>query len=146
MKRLNFLLAVAIASSLIVALQADVIVKQKMNVETGGFMNMETDATEYFKADRSCSRGATKVLGPMAAMMGEGAQTEYSQITRLDKGVMWNITADEKTYSETRMASLKEKMTGGESGAGKLTGDPSEYEWTVEVTASDDKVDMSNIF
>jgi hypothetical protein len=144
MRRLNLFLAIAIALSLAVALQADVVVKQKMNVQTGGFMNMEMDATEYFKGDKSYSGGTTKITGGMAAMMGEGTQTEFAQITRLDKGVMWNLEPDKKTYSETNLISFQETMTGGETGAGKIAGDPSEYEWTVDITTSDDEVDINS--
>lgn len=144
MKRLNMLFSLALVLCFSLALQADVIIKHRSSVETGGgMMSMDVDGTEYIKIDKSYMGGKVTMKGGMAAMMSGMAPTEFVQITRLDKGVMWELNAKSKSYTETNLKSMKE-MVGKTSGSGMGDDvDQSEYEWSVEVTASGSKTDIN---
>lgn len=137
------ILIVALVMCLAVSLQADVVIKQKSSVETAGIMNIEIDGVEYIKGNKSYSGGTTRMVGGMAAMMGKGTISEFIQITRLDKEVIWNLYPQNKTYSETSLASLKQMMAKADEAEYKEDEEASDYEWTVDVRASDKEVEIN---
>jgi hypothetical protein len=143
-RRLNMLFSLSLVLCLSLALQADVIIKHRSSIETGGgMMSMDVDGTEYIKTDMSYMGGKVTMKGGMAAMMAGMAPTEFVQITRLDKGVMWELNAKSKSYTETDLKSMKEMVT-KTSGSGMGDDiDQSKYEWNVEVTASGSKTDIN---
>jgi len=116
---------------------ADVVIKQKTAVDMMGFMNMDMDGTQYVKGDKSYTGGETKMKGGMAAMMGGGGASEFAEITRLDKGVLWHLQPDKKTYTETNLSEFKEDMAKGQQNMPAEDDDADQYDWTVKVTASD---------
>ena len=130
--------ALAMISLLAASSPADVVIKQKTSVNVMGFMNMDMDGTQYVKGDKSCSSGDTKIKGGMAAMMGDAASSKFAEITRLDKGVMWNLEPKEKTYTETKLASFQQDMAKGQEGVADNAGNPEDYDWTTNVTSSDE--------
>ena len=145
MKRVSLTLIVIFITTLIVPVQADVVIKQKSNMDMGGIVKMEVDATEYIKGDKGCTSSIIEVGGGMMAMMGQSSTMETDEITRLDKKLMWTVDHSEKTYSETNLAVFKDMMgeSGGMEGMPESEDNPDDYEWTVDVSASDKKTDIN---
>ena len=115
--------------------QADVVIKKRTTSE--GFMGMggfSMTEVEYTRPDRQCTVKESESGGsPMAAMSTMGNDIG---ITRLDKGVIWSVNPESKTYSERSIDSFKDEMTQARSnmkdkqGGMKMGGD---YEWSFEV-------------
>jgi len=126
---------------------ADVIVKQHTSSDMMGMMKMSVDCTEYVKGDKSCNMSKIKMIGGMAAMMGDAGGMESREITRIDKVVKWNLDTKSSTYTEMTMAEIDEMLGSDESyeegGPGMGMGDEADYDWTVEVTTDDNEVDIN---
>ena len=91
MKR-NYLIFIVVAViCLAVFAQADVIIKQKTSIESSAIMNIEINGVEYIKGDKNYSSSSTNMVGGMMAMMGKKTTSEFIQITRLDKDVIWDL-------------------------------------------------------
>lgn len=85
------------------SLWADVVYKQTLKIEgMGGMMQMEFQTTNFVKGEKQRSE---MVSPPAEGMRVPGGEGQTITIMRLDKGVIWNIFPDGKTYMET---SLKE--------------------------------------
>jgi hypothetical protein len=132
--------------------QADVVVKQKSSFSMAGLMDMDMTGTEYVKADRSTNETSTTVTGGMMAMFGgQGQAMQTIEITRLDKGVAWDVKVEDSLYTERPLASIKQDMMDEESAGTQdeeeaeknVLGDPDQYDWTVKVTTTDKPVDIN---
>ncbi|MCP4583381.1 MAG: hypothetical protein GY839_17370 [candidate division Zixibacteria bacterium] len=147
MKSVNYFLIAAMVFSLTAFASADVIVKQQTSSDMMGMMKINVDGTEYIKGDKSCNMSKMKMGGGMAGMMGDAGGTDVYEITRVDMGVKWNLDSRTKAYTETNLSAIKDMMGGDKSyeqgGPGMGMGDEAEYDWTVEVTSSDDEVDIN---
>ncbi len=113
----------------VAAANADVTVKRQVTFQMLGMPEMEMVSTEQLNEAKSCSR-TEFAPNSMMGMMG-GEQKAEMNITRLDKGVMWNVNEDAKIYSEYELSEL-----GAEMDQADLTGEEDasdKYEWTVEV-------------
>ncbi len=123
-----------------ISVQADVVLKKKMSFE--GMMGMgsnETTETEYVQADRSCSEKVNKVSGGMMGKSGKERQDVL--ITRIDKGIMWNLDVKKKTYTEMSLTSIKDMMNQAKDDTAPGKNDESaqsDYEWTSEVKQLDE--------
>jgi len=128
----QFVTAVIAATLLgCVVSKADVVVKTKSNVEMAGIMSMQTDGVDNIKADKSYNSLTTQMTGGMATILGKGKPKEMVNITRLDKGLYWELDTEKKKYKETTMDQLKTQLSEAR-GEGKKS-EESEYSWTVEV-------------
>lgn len=144
MKKLSFILIAALIVGLTSIAGADVIIKQKMHMESGGMMNIDMDGTQYVKSDRSCNKGVNKISGGIMAMVGGEKTMEFQHITRLDKKMMWDVDMESKTYTETMLQSLERTMSQGAMPGGiPDKDDPTDFVWTVEVEKSDEKIDIN---
>jgi hypothetical protein len=114
-----------------VAANAEVTIKHKSSTEMGGMMSMEMSRVETYKSDRCYTESTSKMTGGMMAMMGKGKPTQSVEITRLDKGVLWQLDIEKKKYSEEALASFKAKLEDAKEDSKK---DQPEYTWTMEVT------------
>lgn len=140
----RFMLLLGLVLISIAICQADVVVKKKTSL--GGMMGMgnnESSETEYISADKSCSERSSKFTGGMMAKATKGKKSENIQITRLDKGMVWNLEPDGKTYTEMSLDSLKimmESLKGSlkDMPMGEDKTDESKYEWTVDIKGPDD--------
>jgi len=144
MRKSSVYLAITIVLCLAVSIQAGVVIKQKSKVEAGGMVNMDISSTEFIQSDKSYNGGTVTMSGGMMAMMGGMKPTEFGQVTRLDKKVMWQLDYEHKTYTEMSMAAFKHTM--GQGGMGQMPGggdNPEEFDWTVDVTDSDDETDIN---
>ena len=121
---LVFLLAGAVS-------HADVVVKSKSIAEMGGMMSTQTDGVDNIKGDKSYSSMTTQMTGGMAAMFSKGKPKEMVNITRLDKGLFWDMDPEKKSYKETTLEEMKKQFADikGETDKEK---EP-EYTWTVDV-------------
>jgi|GEM_PF-1654714 len=78
----------------------DLLIKEK--VSSSGAMGMwESEGTEttYIKGDKVRTDSEMKVKGMMEAMMSEPDMVE-THIVRIDKGVIWTLNNEDKTYIE----------------------------------------------
>ncbi|OQX92878.1 MAG: hypothetical protein B6D58_00630 [candidate division Zixibacteria bacterium 4484_95] len=144
MKR-NYLIFIVVAViCLAVFAQADVIIKQKTSIESSAIMNIEINGVEYIKGDKNYSSSSTNMVGGMMAMMGKKTTSEFIQITRLDKDVIWDLDPQNKTYSESSLASLQQMMAGtGQTPESENEDETSEYNWTLDVKTSDKDVEIN---
>jgi hypothetical protein len=128
---------------------ADVIIKKKTKMEgLFGMGGSESSETEYIKSDKSCTKTETKFTGGIMKMAGKGKKSEDMHVTRLDKGVIWNIFPDKKKYTEMTFDSLKVFMNMFKDGMGdaQLENDEykeSDYEWKVEIKGPDNAGDVN---
>ena len=97
MRKSSVYLAITIVLCLAVSIQAGVVIKQKSKVEAGGMVNMDISSTEFIQSDKSYNGGTVTMSGGMMAMMGGMKPTEFGQVTRLDKKVMWQLDYEHKT-------------------------------------------------
>ncbi len=139
MRYLCLAAAIIIFAGMAVSAQADVTIKKKMSFE--GMMGMggnTTEETEYIKADMSCSDKIQKATG---GLMGKkGKETQDVQITRLDKGLIWNLNVGKKTYTEMPIQSIKDMMNEAKDAPDTPEDEEapeSDYEWKTDVKQID---------
>jgi hypothetical protein len=133
----NYFVVTMITAALLVSAvsRADVVVKTKSNTEMAGIMSMQTDGVNNIKDDKSYNSMTTQMTGGMVAMLGKGKPKDIVNITRLDKGLYWELDTEKKNYKETTMEELKKQFADARSKGKK--GEEPEYVWTVEVKAID---------
>ncbi len=124
-----FILFVSVVS------QADVVIKIRTSTDMAGVMTTQTDGSQEIKGDKSCLDASTKVTGGMAAMFSKGKPMQMVNITRLDKGIFWQLDPDKKTYMESTLDNLKQQLN-ETKGEGQKPEEP-EYTWTVNVETID---------
>jgi hypothetical protein len=134
MKKL-FLISLAMTLLISVVSRADVVVKTKSSADMAGMMTTNSDGTNTIKGDKSYNSTTTEVTGGMAAMFSKGKPKEAVNITRLDKGLFWNLEPEKKIYTETTMEQLKKQMAEARGEGDKEK--ESEYAWTVDVKSVD---------
>jgi hypothetical protein len=87
--------------------QADVSYKQKTTSSGAlGFGGTETQTTVLLKSDKQKMVTQTEFTGKLSKFMAKGS-TKSVQITRLDKGLIWDIDLDKKKYTETSFEEMK---------------------------------------
>jgi len=144
MKNLSFILIAILIVGFADIVEADVIIKQKTHMESGGLMNIDMDGTQYVKSDRSSTKGINTISGGIMAMTGGEKTTEFQHITRLDMKMMWDLDTEKRTYTETMLQGLERTMSqGAMSGGIPDKDDPTDFIWTVEVEKSDENVDIN---
>ncbi len=139
MKRIMALTALALMV-LAAAAMAEVVVKRQITFSIPGMPATDMTSTEQVTNDRSYSLTEFAPNSMMAQMGGQ--QKPEANITRLDKGVIWNLNEGSKTYREMSLADLK-KMT---NAPGPMTEkDESDlFNWTYDVEPQE-KGDINNI-
>ena len=101
------------------AVLADLLITE--NVMSTGAMGMwESKGTEttYIKGDKVRTDSKTEVKGMMEAMMPD-PDVVQTYIVRMDKGVIWSLDNEDKTYFE--MAVMDMSAAGGEQAEGTMT-------------------------
>jgi len=138
MKKSAIFLIVAMMLGLSAAVSADVTIKREVSFQMMGMPASQLSSTEQIQGEKS--RSTTEFTGgPMMDMAG-GQQSAEINITRLDKGVLWNVHEGKKTYNEIELAGFKEMMErSGMSSPDKET--PEKYEWTYEQEKADKTTD-----
>lgn len=94
-----------------VVAQADLTVKEdtRMNGMMGMLSSKGTETT-YIKGEKMRSETKTEMGGMMGGMMqggSEGTISDAVTITRLDKGVLWFVNAEDSTYTEILLSGTK---------------------------------------
>lgn len=115
---------------------ADVIVKHKSTTDMAGLMNIQIDGADNYKSDKRYVEITSEMTGGMMAMMGGGKPRQMVNITRLDKGVVWELDPQAKKYREMTLASLKGDAQETKGEADKES-EKSDYTWTVDVKTID---------
>lgn len=104
MKKCMSILVMIITIGLVSLASADVTIKHKTVTEALG-ANVISNSAQYIKGDKS--KNITETISKMPAnpMMGGGGKMTDTDIniTRLDKGVNWQINENEMTYIETSL-------------------------------------------
>ncbi|MEW6015573.1 MAG: hypothetical protein AB1690_09645 [Candidatus Zixiibacteriota bacterium] len=120
---LSFLTAFAMS-------EAEVVVKMTMSIDMMGMASQKSEMTQYIGSDRVCveSKGDPSLV---AAASGGAGNTE---ITRLDKGVIWTVDPKKKQYTETTLESVREMMKQFSEMDREMPGADTdeEYDWKVE--------------
>ena len=111
---------------------ADVVVTQKMTVQSMGMGASEMTITQKIKGDRDYSQVLSKTSGAMGAAAGESM--ENVMINRLDKGVMWVLSPASKTYKEMKFGELKAMTEAMQQDTSAATEGAGEFAWTVNIT------------
>ena len=107
------------------SLWGDVVYKQRMKMEMmGGMMQMEFQTTTFIKGDKQ----RTEMSSPSGKGTGE------ISIIRLDKGVIWTISPDTKTYTEMPLKEMfaPQSQVKGKKGQAKLNPPKFEVKQTKE--------------
>jgi len=115
-KKLLILMLVLLIPGVVVG---DLLIKEK--VSSSGAMGMwESEGTEttYIKGDKVRTVSQMEVKGMMEAMMPESDEVQTS-IVRIDKGVIWTLNIEDKTYTE-----LAVKDMGSLGETGEMEGEP----------------------
>ena len=98
------LLAVSVAS-------ADVTIKRLTVVKgLGGMMNSTVTSTEMVQGDMMASDHETKMDSKLMKLMGAGKPVLTTSIIRLDKGVFWDVSHKDKSYTEMTFAEMRKMM------------------------------------
>lgn len=118
-------LLIAVAAS-----DAEVVVKMAMSVDMMGMATQKSEMVQYIGSDRVCveSKGEPSMVA--AASGGVGS----TEITRLDKGVIWTLDPKGKKYTETTLESVREMMKQFSEMDMEMPGADTgeEYDWKVE--------------
>ena len=115
---------------------ADVEVRFKSNAEMGNIITMQMECLDNVKGDKNYSSVTTTIEGGMMAMLGKGKPMESVNITRLDRGLFWEVIPEKREYKEMTTEELKAKIAEGESENQEETDagiDEEEYTWSVEI-------------
>jgi hypothetical protein len=139
MKRITALTALCLMA-LAAAAMAEVVVKRQITFEIPGMPATEMTMTEQVTGDRSYSITEIAPNSLMARMGGQ--QKPEASITRLDKGVIWNLHEDSKTYTEMSLATLSETMN--KTGAMTEKDESDLFNWTYNVEPQE-KGEINNI-
>jgi len=126
------------ALMLAATINADVTIKRAITMEMAGMPASEITSTEQIQGSKS--RESTEFTGGGAMAMMGGQQTTQVNITRLDKGVLWNVNDKAKAYHEIDLTSFKDVMDQSvKAKADKNKAD--KYEWTYDVKHEDKTTD-----
>jgi hypothetical protein len=139
MRRIMALTALALMV-LAAAAMAEVVVKRQITFEIPGMPATDMTSTEQIMNDRSYSL-TEFAPNSMMAQMG-GHQKPEANITRLDKGVIWNLNEGSKTYNEMPLANLKTAMNKQEPMNEKDESDL--FNWTYDVKPQE-KGEINNL-
>lgn len=111
MKKVLILMLVLLIPGVVLG---DLLIKEK--VSSSGAMGMwESEGTEttYIKGEKVRTESQMEVRGMMEAMMPESDEVQTS-IVRIDRGVIWTLNKEDKTYTEL---AFKELGAMGEMGS-----------------------------
>jgi hypothetical protein len=90
---------------------ADVTIKRNTAMDgMGGLLKSTTTSTESYSGDMMSNDGETKMENKLMKMFGGGKPIRSTSITRLDKGLMWNVDHKKKEYTEMTFAEMKAMM------------------------------------
>ncbi len=134
MKRVLCLLIAITVMAMVAAVNADVTIKRQVAFEMSGMPASEMASTEKIQGEKSLSQ-TEFTSGAMMEMTG-GEQSTQVNITRLDRGVLWNVNNSSKTYNEIDLKNFKgmmEQSSMGRPSENKAT----DYEWTYESKTED---------
>lgn len=109
------LVCLTLASTAVVALTSaafgDVTIKRSTAMDgMGGLLKSTTTSTESFSGDMMSNDGETKMENKLMKMFGGGKPIRSTSITRLDKGLIWNVDHKKKEYTEMTFAEMKAMM------------------------------------
>lgn len=106
-------LALAFAAALVLSttVYGDVTIKRHSSMDgMGGLLKSTTTSTESYAGDMMSNDGETKMENKLMKMFGGGKPVRTTSITRLDKGLMWNVDHKKKEYTEMTFAEMRAMM------------------------------------
>ena len=90
---------------------ADVVYKEKSTVfGVMGMPDMDTETTIMLKGDKQKQDAVMKFTGSTPMGMPGMEDRKQLTITRLDKGLIWNIDTEKRTYTEMTLEQVKMMM------------------------------------
>lgn len=75
----------------------------------GGFGAAEITEEVMIAGDKGCNHQTTKYTGKFASLLNKGA-APTTNITRLDKELLWTLNPEKKTYSEMTFEQMRQAM------------------------------------
>ena len=93
---------------LVSSAQADVIRKHRTASQFMG--SSEGTSTDYYSSDRHSSESTLRWTAGMMKTLSRGKETLSTQITRLDRELVWTLDPGKKTYTEMTFAEFREMM------------------------------------
>ena len=104
--------------------RADVIIKQTTAMKgMAGILDADMKSENCIKGDKNCTEVETRFTNKLMKFATGGKPAKTSSIARLDKDVMWQVSHQDKSYTEMTFAqmrammdSLKTMMAGGPTG------------------------------
>ncbi len=122
---------------------SDVMIKSKTSMgQMLGIGSTESTSTTYIKGEASRSETSTSFKSELLKMGDAGMASEIIEITRLDKGFVWNLDQKNKTYNEISLSNLRGiyGKTGEDNPyATEESGedDNDNYVWTFDISVSE---------
>jgi hypothetical protein len=121
---------------LVSSAQADVIRKHRTASQFMG--SSEGTSTDYYTADKYTSESTLRWTAGMMKTLSHGKETLSTQITRLDRELVWTLDPAKKTYTEMTFAEFREMMKKGMTEMKKSEEEQPDtvaedmYAWTVQ--------------
>jgi len=85
---------------------ADVTTQERLSIDLGGAFDFSLSSTDYTAADRQRRDSQVHCQGFMSLLCPKGTE---SDITRLDRGVRWDLVPDKKSYRETPLPTPEQR-------------------------------------
>lgn len=103
--------AVLVVFAMTQSSRADVTIMRASMVDgMGGLLKASTKSTESYSGDMMAADSETKMENKLMKVFGGGKPVRTTNITRLDKEVMWTIDHKDKTYTEMTFADMRAMM------------------------------------
>jgi hypothetical protein len=93
---------------------ADILIKSSVTSKgLVGLTNMEGTTEQMIAGDKAKTVSNMKMTNKVMKFLGAGKPQESSDITRLDKELIWNVMPKDKEYTEMTFAELRAAMEKG---------------------------------
>jgi hypothetical protein len=106
---------IAFASAIVLwsgtATRADVTIKQSGTMKgLAGILDAEIKSENCVQGDKNCTDAETRLTNKLMKFATGGKATKTSSIARLDKDLMWEVSHQDKSYTEMTFAQMRAMM------------------------------------
>jgi len=125
--------------------RADVTIKRHSTFKgLGGMMNTDVTSVESIAGDKSANESETRMTNKVVKFLAGGKAQKTTSVIRLDKGLLWDINHQEKSYTEMTLAEMRAMMDslGQMFGAGMQGGEQKPAIDTTKMTFSPPTFDI----
>ncbi|MFZ1683752.1 MAG: hypothetical protein WAU88_06425 [Candidatus Zixiibacteriota bacterium] len=123
MNRTWLVLALTLSFLLTGIAWADITIKSTIeNTGLGGIANMQGTQQLMISGDKSKTVSNLKMTNKVVKFFGGGKPTETTEITRLDKELIWAVNTKDKSYTEITFAQMKALLESAKAKAAEEKG------------------------